>query len=71
MSPEKIDKLKNILLSVQGRNKCSKRELLSLIGSLSFVCKVIVPGRSFLSRLLGLAGTVQDLHHKVRLTKSA
>ena len=51
------------------KNKCSKGELLSLIGSLSFACKVITPGRPFLARLIQLSCSVKKLHHRVYLNK--
>ena len=35
--------------------KCSKQEFLSLIGKLSFICKVVHPGRIFLRRLIDLS----------------
>jgi len=42
----------------QDAKKCKKRELLSLIGSLSFACKVVKPGRIFLRWLIDLASSV-------------
>ena len=53
------------------RKKCTKRELLSLIGKLSFICKVIRPGRIFLRRLITLSTTVTQLHHHISLNKEA
>ena len=47
------DKLRDILQMVQswlGRHKSTKRELLSLIGKLSFAAKVVPAGRLFLRR---------------------
>ena len=69
LSTEKVLKLRNDIHVFSGRKKCSKRELLSLIGSLSFACKVIVPGRPFLARLISLSCTVKKLHYKVYLNK--
>ena len=67
LSVEKVEKLKESIDSFIPRKKCTKRELLSLVGSLSFACKVIVPGRSFVSRLISLSYTVKKLHHKIYL----
>ena len=53
------------------RRKCTKRELLSLIGSLSFACKVVKPGRIFLRRLIDLSTTVDRLHHHICLNSEA
>ena len=84
LSDEKIDKLRGELQNFAIRKKCTKRELLSLIGSLSnsllellsligslsFACKVVVPGRIFLHRLITLSCTVKKLHHKVYLNEA-
>ena len=51
--------------------KCTKRELLSVIGKLSFACKVIPAGRIFLRRLIDKSCSVSRLHHNVTLTKEA
>ena len=45
---------------------CTKRELLSLIGKLSFTTKVVPAGRLFLRRLFDLSTTVDRLHHHLR-----
>ena len=44
-----------------------KRNLLSLIGYLHHCCKVIVPARPFLRRLIDLSMTVKDLDCHVHL----
>ena len=44
-----------------------KRELLSLIGSLSHACKAVRAGRSFLRRLIDGSTTAQQLNHFVHL----
>ena len=67
LSPEKIQKLQQAISSLQSHRKCTKRQLLSLIGSLSFATRVVVPGRPFLSRLIKLSCTVSGLEHFVYL----
>ena len=52
-----------------GRCKCTKQQLLSLIGKLSFACKVIPAGIIFLRRLIDLSCLVSQIHHYLRLTK--
>ena len=59
LSQEKVTKLKDQVQEFIYRKKCSNRDISSLIGSLSFACKVIVPGRSFLSRFINLSCTVK------------
>ena len=68
------DKLHNLLEAMsswRGRKACRKRELLSLIGSLSHACKAVRPGRAFLRRLIDLSSVVKHLDHYVRLSRSA
>ena len=53
------------------KRKRTKRQLLSLIGKLSFACKVVPAGRIFLRRLLDLSMTVQLLHHRLPITQES
>lgn len=53
------------------RRKVSKRNLLSLIGKLSFTAKVISAGRLFLRRLIDLTTTVKPLHRRVTFHSQA
>ena len=48
-----------------------KQELLSLIGKLSFACKVVPSGRILLQRLIDLSTSVEKLHHHLALTHKA
>ncbi len=66
----KLTELRGLVILWSSRRKCTKRELLSLIGSLSFACRVIKPGRMFLRRLIDLAHSVRSLHHHIDLTNS-
>ena len=69
LSAEKTEKLQTVICSLQCHRKCTKRELLSLIGSLSFATRVVVPGRPFLSRLIKLRCTVRKFEHFVYLNQ--
>ena len=63
-------KLQDLLGELQQwalHHKCTKRELLSLIGKLSFVARAVPAGRLFLRRLITLSTTVPQLHHHIRL----
>ena len=53
------------------KRKRTKRQLLSLIGKLSFACKVVPAGQIFLRRLIDLSTTVQHLHHRLPITQEA
>ena len=55
----------------EGRKTCKKRELLSIIGKLIFVSKVVRSGRTFVRRLIDLSRKVKYLHHRVNLNLSA
>jgi hypothetical protein len=65
---DKLDRIIQMLQSFEGKSKCTKRQLLQLIGHLVFACRVCIPLRSFISRLLLTARGVQRLHHRVDLT---
>ena len=59
------DEHKSLILeeveSFMQRKRCVKRELLSLIGKLSFACKVVPAGRISLHRLIDFSMTVKHL----------
>jgi len=61
----------NILLAIQSvrrKDKCTKHQLLSsLVGKVSFACKVVPAGRIFLCRLIDLSCKVSRMHHHLRL----
>ena len=67
----KLAKLRESVTKWQGKKAGKKRDLLSLIGSLSHACKIIKPGRSFLRRLIDLSKQATDLNHFVRLNIEA
>ena len=50
------------------RRKATKRNLQSIIGKLSFTCKVVPAGRIFLRRLIDLTTSVRLSHHHVYIT---
>ena len=57
------------LTSWCGWKACKKRELLSLIGSLSHACKVVRAGRFFLRRFIELSTTTRHLNRFIRLSR--
>ena len=67
------DKMKRISLKLadfSSRRTCTKRELLSLIGHLVFASRVVIPGRTFMSRLFQAVKPLKELHHRVTLSSS-
>ncbi len=71
ITQERMDEIVELLQSWQQKKICTKRELLSLIGKLSFVSRVVRAGRTFLRRLIVLSKSVKFLHFKIKLNKSA
>ena len=69
LSQDKISKLLNIVDHFIGRPKCTKKELLSLIGTFNFAAMVVVPGCTFLSQMIKLSCTVHKLSHHIYLNK--
>ena len=60
---DKLHELISELQSWSSRNKCLKRELLSLIGKLNFACRIIPAGRIFLRHLIDLSTSTRLPHH--------
>ena len=66
------DKLVELLAELQTfveRKRCTKRELLSIVGKLVFASKVIPAGRIFVRQLLDSSRQVSALHHRIHLNK--
>ena len=68
---DKLEALLTELHSWSSRNKCLKRELLSLIGKLNFACRIIPAGRIFLRRLIDLSTSARLPHHHVTMNREA
>lgn len=64
---EKLTRIRSIFASFLSSSVVSKRELLSLLGHLNFAMRIIPQGRSFISRLLSLAHSVENLGDHIRL----
>ena len=67
---EKIRRLQALLGEWRERKVCQKRQLLSLIGRLQHVCRVVRVGRPFLRRFIDLSTTAKKLHHRIRLNRA-
>ena len=68
---DKLGRLRTELGQWRGRKECKKRELLSLLGSLSHACKVVRAGRSFLRRLIDLSTVAKHIDHFIRINREA
>ena len=68
---QKFQRLLVTLKVWESKKQASKRELLSLIGSLSFAAKVVKPGRTFMRRLIDLSSIPIELSDIVTLSDDA
>ena len=64
---DKVQRIVEFIETLLDRNKCTKKELLQLLGHLNFSSRVILPGRSFVSYLISLSTNVNNLNHNVDL----
>ena len=71
LPPEKLQDMLQELTIWLAKCSTTKRELLSLIGKLSFAARAVPAGRLFLRRLIHLSTSVTKMHHHIRLTTDA
>ncbi|XP_062383578.1 uncharacterized protein LOC134071030 [Sardina pilchardus] len=64
---EKLTRIREVSASSLSVGSVTKRELLSLLGHLNFAMRIIPQGRSFISRLLDLAHSVENLSDSIVL----
>ena len=67
---DKLARINELLSSFKKRHSVRLVELQSLIGTLQFACKVVVPGRTFLQRAVKLTRGVPSRFHHVRLNRT-
>ena len=68
LAQEKLTRIMSLVLGWRSRRTATKRELQSLIGHLSHAAFVVLPGRTFLRRMIDLMKTAKRPKHHVRLT---
>ena len=66
---DKLTRTRELLTSFTRRRSARLVELQSLIGTLQFACRVVVPGRTFLQRIINLTRGVPSRFHHIRLNK--
>ena len=66
---DKKTRIRELLVSFHKRRRCTKHELLQLIGHLSFAARCIAPCRAFMNKLIAAAYSVKQLRHHVRLSQ--
>lgn len=64
---EKVQRISLLLSNFILAEKCSKRQLLALLGHLNYAIRIIPQGKPFLSSLLATAAAARSLHDKVSL----
>jgi hypothetical protein len=64
----KLERMREMLSQFSQRHDCTKQELLSLIGHLVYASRVVIPGRTFVSYLIFLSTTVQNLFARIQLS---
>lgn len=64
---EVVEKIETMLYQ---KTKTTLRDMQSLIGSLNFCCRAIIPGRPFCRRLIDAICGLTKPHHHLRITKS-
>ena len=71
ISVERMQEIYSILFEWIGKTKCTKRQLLSLIGKLNYVSMVVSTGRTYLRRLIEASKSAKYLHQIVFLSNDA
>ena len=71
MSDDRVSDVLSELRYWESRRVGSKRKLLSLLGKLVFVSKVVQPGRIFVRRLFTASTKVKVLYHRVKLCRES
>ena len=64
----KIEEITSKIQELLLREKCKLKQMQSLIGSLNFACRAIVPGRPFCRRLINATCGLKKPHHHLRIT---
>ena len=62
---DKIQKAKQLLLSISRSHKTTVGQMQKLCGTLNFLCRAIVPGRAFTRRLYASFNTVMCRHYHI------
>ena len=64
---DKVMRIIQFIEHMLNKSKCTKHQLLQLLGHLNFASRVILPGRSFVSYLISLSSSVKNLRDMVYL----
>ena len=64
---DKLSRIQDMLKSWLSKKKATKREILSLVGTLQHATKVVRPGRTFVSRMYSTAAKLKKMYFYSRL----
>ena len=67
---DKLARIKQLLTTWPPKKKATKRQILSLVGTLHHATKVVRPGRAFVARMYSTAAKLRKMHFITRLNKS-
>ena len=67
---DKVTRINQLLTMWLPKKKATKRQILSLVGTLHHATKVIRPGRAFVSRMYSTAARLHKMHFITQLNKS-
>ncbi|XP_055030533.2 uncharacterized protein [Misgurnus anguillicaudatus] len=67
---EKIQRIALLLSNYILADRCTKQQLLALLGHLNYAIRIIPQGKSFISNLLAKAATIPSLHDKITLDEA-
>ena len=62
---DKLARIRQLLDSFTDRRSARLLDIQSLIGTLQFACRVVVPGRTFLQRIINLTRGVKNRFHHI------
>ncbi len=68
---EKLLRIIEMIKTLLDRRKCRKRELLSVLGHMSFASRVVIPGRTFVHYLFNLTTHVRSLESHITINRQA
>ena len=66
---DKLQRLVSLVSEWENKKSCTWRELESLIGTLQHASTVVLPGRSFMRRVIALLSVTKQRHYHIRLNK--
>jgi hypothetical protein len=70
--PEKIEKCRSYLHRyLLSRDRCTLKDMQSLVGTLNFACTVVQPGRAFLRRMINLTCKVAEHQKFISISEEA